>query len=122
MADYIAVQELVENAENRMDVLQRETNLLPHIFDTLKHPDSRVRAEFIGHVKPCVTEIYLRKIYLMRARPIISTLGHTTQVRKQGAWTLEKLGKEDLNKLIMLSGTNLQRLLSLLSNRNPEMR
>ena len=61
-------------------------------------------------------------MYLMRARPITSTLGHATQVRKQGAWTLEKLGKEDLNKLIMLSGTNLQRLLSLLSNRNPEMR
>ena len=77
-------QELVENAENRMDVLQRETNLLPHIFDTLKHPDSRVRAEFIGHCKPCVTEIYLRKLYLMRARPIISTLGHNNTGTKAG--------------------------------------
>jgi hypothetical protein len=77
------LKELVENADNRADLLARAP-VLPHIFESLKHPDSRVR--------------------------------------KAAAWTLEKLGKEDCNKQIMLNAGNLNRLLSLLGMRSGEMR
>jgi hypothetical protein len=77
------LKELVENSENRQDLLQRAP-LLPAIFNTLRHEDARVR--------------------------------------RCAAWTLERLAKQDANKILMLNASSFGRILTLLRTRNTEMR